>query len=152
MDFGWNSTRHSIDFRCQSDSSPSFCGNGDNSGCFKAAWNMACLQRDVKDGCKHWRQLISTVFQGGWRDRLRTGCFAGVLSFEDSTYYTCLSRMVRVVVVIGEEIFYTNYLNMNKLLNAQPGRRTFWITVTPQLAVPHISSLTYRPSCCSGTL
>lgn len=77
--------------RCQSDRSvvietinPRFLGNGDDGGCFKAGWNMACLQRDVEDVCEHWRQLISTVLQGGWRDRLWTGCFAGVLSFEDS--------------------------------------------------------------------
>ena len=57
---------------------------------------MACLQRGVKDVCEHRRKLISTVLQGGWRDRVWPGCFAGVLSFEQLNS----SRMERVVVVV----------------------------------------------------
>ncbi len=51
---------------------------------------MAYLQRGLKDICKHWRQLVSTVIQGGWGNRVRSGCFPRILSLEDSVYISFL--------------------------------------------------------------
>ena len=47
---------------------------------------MASLQRSVEDVCEHRRQLICTVLQGGWRDRVRTCCFTGVLPLKNLIY------------------------------------------------------------------
>lgn len=48
----------------------------------EADWHVACLLWGVKDVCELRRQLISTTLQGAWRGRVRSGCFAKVLSPE----------------------------------------------------------------------
>ena len=50
-----------------------------------------CLQGGVKDVGEHWRQLVSTVLEGGRRDRVRPSCFAGVLPLEKSVNFTLLN-------------------------------------------------------------
>ena len=44
---------------------------------------MTGLQRGVEDVREHWRQLVGAVLQGGWRDRIWSGCFTGVPSLEE---------------------------------------------------------------------
>ena len=44
---------------------------------------MTGLQRGVEDVREHWRQLVGAVLQGGWRDRVWAGCFAGVLTLKE---------------------------------------------------------------------
>lgn len=49
---------------------------------FEAGRYMTYLQWGDEDVVAHWRQLISTVLQGGRLDRIWPGCFDGVLSLE----------------------------------------------------------------------
>ena len=49
---------------------------------------MTRLQCGVEDVREHWSQLVSAVLQGGWRDRVWTGCFAGVLSLEELEWFS----------------------------------------------------------------
>ena len=60
-----------------------FFRDGDDGGGFEAGWHVTGLQRGVENVCEHWRQLVGAVLQGGWRDRVWTGCFAGVLSLKE---------------------------------------------------------------------
>ena len=57
-------------------------GHRDDGGGLETGWHMACLQGGVKYVGEHRRQLVSTVLEGGRRDRVRPSCFAGVLPLE----------------------------------------------------------------------
>ena len=45
--------------------------------------------KGVEDVCENWRQLISTVLEGGWR--VWPSCFVGVLPVEQSVNFSLLN-------------------------------------------------------------
>jgi len=57
-------------------------GDGDYGGGLEAGSYVACLQVGVEDVREHWRQLVSTMLQGGGGDRVWAGCFTRVLFFK----------------------------------------------------------------------